>query len=172
MTVEGLITCVYASVNSVPLIMCARHQEYTPHNTRYAALHAAVSESDTIPDERKGETSWREPGLCTRRRSLAACSWPACFSAAQTSQCPGTACNRRATPGHCGDKTSASFPGANRYGIVVRQAVVRVRITDQGPLTRPRILDLSYEAARRLDMVRTGAARVKVEVLAAAPPLT
>jgi rare lipoprotein A len=49
--------------------------------------------------------------------------------------------------------------------------VVRVRITDQGPHTRHRILDLSYEAARRLAMIRTGAARVKVELLAASAPL-
>jgi len=49
--------------------------------------------------------------------------------------------------------------------------VVRVRITDRGPHTRHRILDLSYEAARRLAMVRTGAARVKVEFLAASAPL-
>jgi rare lipoprotein A len=48
--------------------------------------------------------------------------------------------------------------------------VVWVRITDRGPHTRQRILDLSYEAARRLDIVRTGAARVKVEFLAASPP--
>jgi rare lipoprotein A (peptidoglycan hydrolase) len=47
---------------------------------------------------------------------------------------------------------------------------VRVRINDRGPHRRHRILDLSYEAARRLDMVRTGAARVKVEFLAASPP--
>ena len=49
---------------------------------------------------------------------------------------------------------------------------VRVRITDRGPHTRQRILDLSYEAARRLDIVRTGAARVKVEFLVASQPLT
>jgi rare lipoprotein A len=49
--------------------------------------------------------------------------------------------------------------------------VVRVRITDRGPHTRHRILDLSYEAARQLDMIRTGAARVKVELLATSPPL-
>ena len=47
---------------------------------------------------------------------------------------------------------------------------VLVRINDRGPHTRRRILDLSYEAARRLDMVRTGAVRVKVEFLAASPP--
>jgi peptidoglycan lytic transglycosylase len=48
---------------------------------------------------------------------------------------------------------------------------VRVRITDRGPHTRRRILDLSYEAARRLAMVRTGAARVKIEFLTASSPL-
>jgi rare lipoprotein A len=48
--------------------------------------------------------------------------------------------------------------------------VVRVRITDRGPHTRQRILDLSYEAARQLDMLHTGATRVQVEWLAAAPP--
>ena len=48
--------------------------------------------------------------------------------------------------------------------------VVRVRITDRGPHTRRRILDLSYEAARQLAMLQTGTARVQVEWLAAAPP--
>jgi hypothetical protein len=57
MTMEGLITCIHASVNSLPLIICALHKEYTPHNVRYASPHAAVSVSDTIPDVRKGETS-------------------------------------------------------------------------------------------------------------------
>ena len=49
--------------------------------------------------------------------------------------------------------------------------VVRVRVTDRGPHTRHGILDLSYEAARRLVMVRTGATRVKVEFLAVSAPL-
>jgi rare lipoprotein A len=49
--------------------------------------------------------------------------------------------------------------------------VVQVRITDRGPHTRHRILDLSYEAARRLAMVRTGATRVKGEFLAGSVPL-
>ena len=48
--------------------------------------------------------------------------------------------------------------------------VVRVRITDRGPHTRRRILDLSYAAARQLAMLQTGTARVQVEWLAAAPP--
>ena len=48
--------------------------------------------------------------------------------------------------------------------------VVRVRITDRGPHTRRRILDLSYAAARQLAMLQTGTARVQVEWLTAAPP--
>ena len=48
---------------------------------------------------------------------------------------------------------------------------VRVRINDRGPHKRNRILDLSYEAARQIEMVRTGSARVKVEFLAEPVPL-
>jgi rare lipoprotein A len=48
--------------------------------------------------------------------------------------------------------------------------VVRVRITDRGPHTRQRILDLSYAAARQLDMLHTGTTRVQVEWLTTAPP--
>ena len=48
--------------------------------------------------------------------------------------------------------------------------MVRVRITDRGPHTRQRILDLSYEAARQLAMLQTGTTRVQVEWLTAAPP--
>lgn len=43
---------------------------------------------------------------------------------------------------------------------------VRVRINDRGPYRRPRILDLSYEAARQIDLVRSGAGRVQIEFLA------
>jgi rare lipoprotein A len=51
---------------------------------------------------------------------------------------------------------------------------VRVRINDRGPYKRPRILDLSYEAARQIDLVRPGSGRVQIEFLAqpalAVPP--
>ena len=43
---------------------------------------------------------------------------------------------------------------------------VRVRINDRGPYKRHRILDLSYEAARQIDLVRPGAGRVQVDFLA------
>lgn len=38
-----------------------------------------------------------------------------------------------------------------------------VRINDRGPALASRVLDVSYAAARQLDMVRTGVARVKIE---------
>jgi len=48
---------------------------------------------------------------------------------------------------------------------------VRVRINDRGPYIRPRILDLSYEAARQIDLVRPGSGRVQIDFLAE-PALT
>ncbi len=50
---------------------------------------------------------------------------------------------------------------------------VVVRINDRGPFVANRIIDLSYSAAARLDMIRTGTAFVEVDVLnPAAPTLT
>ena len=42
---------------------------------------------------------------------------------------------------------------------------VKVKITDRGPHARNRILDLSLAAARRLDMVDSGVAPVKIKVI-------
>ncbi len=44
------------------------------------------------------------------------------------------------------------------------QSVV-VRITDRGPFKARRIIDLSEAAARKIDMIRSGTATVKMEVL-------
>jgi rare lipoprotein A len=49
-----------------------------------------------------------------------------------------------------------------------RSAVVR--INDRGPFVDNRIIDLSYSAARKLDIVRNGTAFVQVEVLTPAAP--
>jgi rare lipoprotein A len=40
-----------------------------------------------------------------------------------------------------------------------------VRVNDRGPWKRGRIIDLSRAAARKLDMLRAGVARVRIEVL-------
>jgi len=42
---------------------------------------------------------------------------------------------------------------------------IDVRISDRGPFVRSRILELSYGAARALDFVRAGTARVRIETL-------
>jgi len=47
---------------------------------------------------------------------------------------------------------------------------VVVRINDRGPFVANRIIDLSYTAAAKLDMIRNGTAFVDVEVLSPASP--
>ncbi|MDB5694264.1 MAG: septal ring lytic transglycosylase RlpA family protein [Alphaproteobacteria bacterium] len=42
---------------------------------------------------------------------------------------------------------------------------VLVRVNDRGPFARSRILDMSLAAARDIDMVRAGKARVRLEVI-------
>ncbi|MFP4391531.1 MAG: septal ring lytic transglycosylase RlpA family protein [Desulfohalobiaceae bacterium] len=42
---------------------------------------------------------------------------------------------------------------------------ITVRINDRGPFVKDRILDLSYAAAKKLDMLGSGTAKVRVEVL-------
>jgi rare lipoprotein A len=49
------------------------------------------------------------------------------------------------------------------------QSVV-VKINDRGPFIDNRLIDLSYAAANRLDMIRAGTAMVEVEVLDPAAP--
>jgi rare lipoprotein A len=42
---------------------------------------------------------------------------------------------------------------------------VIVRINDRGPFTKNRCIDLSYEAARRIEIIRSGFAPVTLDVL-------
>jgi len=46
-----------------------------------------------------------------------------------------------------------------------------VRINDRGPFVENRIIDLSLASARELDMVATGIAQVRLELLAGPSPL-
>ena len=43
--------------------------------------------------------------------------------------------------------------------------IVTLRINDRGPFKKGRIIDVSYEAAKRLDFVRQGLATVRVEAI-------
>jgi rare lipoprotein A len=57
------------------------------------------------------------------------------------------------------------------FGTIVRvtdlrsRKFVNVRINDRGPLRRDRIIDLSYEAARKLGITERGTARVELTVI-------
>jgi rare lipoprotein A len=46
-----------------------------------------------------------------------------------------------------------------------RKKSVTVRVNDRGPFVAGRIIDLSYAAAQRIDLIPDGVTRVKVEVL-------
>jgi rare lipoprotein A len=46
---------------------------------------------------------------------------------------------------------------------------VVVRINDRGPFVRGRVIDLSYAAARVLDLIGPGTARVRLEILRGVP---
>lgn len=46
---------------------------------------------------------------------------------------------------------------------------VTVRINDRGPYSRGRIIDLSWAAAREIDMIEAGVVKVRLEVLARGP---
>jgi rare lipoprotein A len=49
---------------------------------------------------------------------------------------------------------------------------VVVRINDRGPFVKNRVIDLSYAAARAIDMIGTGTAPVRIELLRdISPPL-
>ncbi len=49
---------------------------------------------------------------------------------------------------------------------------ITVRINDRGPFVKGRVIDLSYAAARALDMIGAGTAKVRIEVLPGlSPPL-
>ena len=72
------------------------------------------------------------------------------------------------------------FTAAHRtlpFGAIVRVTNLRngrqteVRINDRGPFVANRVIDLSLSAARALDMVGTGTAPVRLEVIAGPNPL-
>jgi len=73
-----------------------------------------------------------------------------------------------------------AFTAAHRtlpLGTVIRVTNVKtgnsaiVRITDRGPFIKGRILDLSYAAAKKVDVWRAGVSKVRLEVLKTPRPL-
>ena len=71
-----------------------------------------------------------------------------------------------------GDELTAahrSLPFGTRVRVVnlENDKDVEVLINDRGPHVKGRIVDLSYRAAREIDMIKAGVVRVRLEVLAA-----
>lgn len=62
----------------------------------------------------------------------------------------------------CAHRT-APFGARLRVEDLATGRSVVVRVNDRGPFVRGRIVDLSWEAARRIDLVQRGLARVRVE---------
>ena len=60
-----------------------------------------------------------------------------------------------------------TFPFGTKVRVVNKEnnRSVIVRINDRGPFHEDRILDLSLAAAKQIDLIRTGTARVRLEVL-------
>ena len=73
------------------------------------------------------------------------------------------------------DEMTACHPSLP-FGSEVRVVNLRnhrsviVRITDRAELVKGRVIDLSYAAAERLNMTKTGLARVSIEVLSLGHP--
>jgi rare lipoprotein A len=61
------------------------------------------------------------------------------------------------------------LPSLARVTNVANGRSVVVTVNDRGPFAKGRVIDLSYAAARELDIIQSGTAEVDVEVVAAAP---
>ncbi|SFX62928.1 septal ring lytic transglycosylase RlpA family protein [Marinospirillum alkaliphilum] len=61
--------------------------------------------------------------------------------------------------------TSLPLPTYVRVTNLENNRQVIVRVNDRGPFVGNRIIDLSYAAAYRLDMLQTGTARVRIEAI-------
>jgi rare lipoprotein A len=77
-----------------------------------------------------------------------------------------TACGER----YCKNKLTAAHKTLP-FGTMVRVTRVStgrqviVVINDRGPYVKGRLIDLSFEAAKELDMIRAGVSKVKIEVV-------
>ncbi|MPY22830.1 septal ring lytic transglycosylase RlpA family protein [Shewanella psychropiezotolerans] len=65
---------------------------------------------------------------------------------------------------------SLPLPSYVRVTNIKNDKQVIVRVNDRGPFHENRIIDLSYAAAHRLNMLKTGTANVKIEVIYIASP--
>jgi len=100
-----------------------------------------------------------------RRTVIARASWYGPGFARQRAASGGAFDPRHLTGAH----RSLPFGTHVRVRNLLNGRTVVVRITDRGPYVRGREIDLSWEAARRLEMVRRGVVPVELELLPSVP---
>ena len=98
----------------------------------------------TAPEEQIGIASWYGPGFHGKRTAS------------------GEVFDMHA---HTAAHRTLPFGAVVRVTRLDTGASTVVRINDRGPFVEGRIIDLSNAAARDLDMVRTGLARVRIDVM-------
>jgi rare lipoprotein A len=104
----------------------------------------AQSASSTPPEPERGYAAFYSPSLEGHKTACGGVYSPEKFTAAH-----------RSLP--CGTRL--------RVTNLRNSKAVRVTVTDHGPLSHGRILDLSYAAARHLDFIKQGTTLVKIEII-------
>jgi rare lipoprotein A len=152
LTIATLTACAQAPVNTTrselaaaraqATLLTTKNRNHVAFRTRMPAPDAGVPRDPGVPNEAKvGLASFYNEGS-------------------------RTASGERLDPA---DLTAAhpSLPFGTRVRVtsVDTGRSVIVRVNDRGPFVRGRVLDVSYSAARQLDMTKQGVAKVKFEVV-------
>jgi rare lipoprotein A len=114
-------------------------RDYEVFGRRYAVLPSSPGARE------RGTASWYGPGFHGERTS-----------SGETFDMFGLTAAHRSLP----------IPAIARVTNLRNGRSIRVRVNDRGPFVGERVIDLSYAAAWRLDMLREGTAPVEIEVLA------
>jgi rare lipoprotein A len=157
---------VHVSVPPPPATTTTEPAESQPA----ASIPAAKESSVPKPKELEADPELAEPALPANAKPLATETGLASWYGPPYH-------NRRGSNGevynmHAMTAAHRTYP----LGSIVRVTNVktghtaRVRITDRGPFIPGRVLDLSLEAARKLDVWQPGVAEVKVELMQSASP--
>ena len=154
-----LLPLGWLNAEEVKIISVTQHEFSTPDKTLLAAQELIT---DTVAEEKQpGEKTGAEKDSATAAGTEGWASWYG-----------GKFQGRKTASGEIFD--TRQFTAAHKtlsFGTRVKvvnldngKATV-VRVNDRGPFVEGRIIDLSQAAAVQLDMMKTGVARVRVEVL-------
>lgn len=109
-----------------------------------SSIQPASSEKPSVTFEQTGDASWYGPGFAGRKTANGEIFDPTQLTCAHR---------------------KLKFGTKVRVTNLSNGKSVVVRVNDRGPYAKGRIIDLSHEAAKRIDMVEKGHAKVRVEAL-------